>query len=189
MPALYIQERANKGVCKPKADSEVRAIPPDGLHEFSLGQGCLKWEKLAGERCSPLRFSFSKKGTGRCGHRPLQIPLSATLTSQHKAHPSGAFSRGTRQLLCPVGHLLYKRRLFAWQTLYKNKNHAQNKHPECQHCTHRKRQTKAFASQRRTARNERIPPDGFRELCLGQYIPPALPGISSTEELASRRLD
>ena len=114
MPALYIQERANKGVCKPKADSEVRAIPPDGLHEFSLGQGCLKWEKLAGERCSPLRFSFSKKGTGRCGHRPLQIPLSATLTSQHKAHPSGAFSRGTRQLLCPVGHLLWERRLFFW---------------------------------------------------------------------------
>ena len=109
----------------------------------------------------------------------MQIPLSATLTSQHKAHPAGAFSRETRQLLCPVGHLLYKRRLFAWQTLYKNKNHAQNKHPECQHCTHRKRQTKAFASQRRTARNERIPPDGFRELCLGQYIPPALPGISS----------
>ena len=101
----------------------------------------------------------------------MQIPLSATLTSQHKAHPAGAFSRETRQLLCPVGHLLYKRRLFAWQTLYKNKNHAQNKHPECQHCTHRKRQTKAFASQRRTARNERIPPDGFRELCLGQYIP------------------
>ena len=95
MPALYIQERANKGVCKPKADSEVRAIPPDGLHEFSLGQGCLEREKLAGEQCSPLQFSFSKKGTGRCGHRPLQIPLSATLTSQHKAHPSGAFSRGT----------------------------------------------------------------------------------------------
>ena len=85
--------------------------------------------------------------------------------------PTFLFSRGTNRLLCPVGHLLYKRRLFAWQTLYKNKNHAQNKHPECQHCTHRKRQTKAFASQRRTARNERIPPDGFRELCLGQYIP------------------
>ena len=66
--------------------------------------------------------------------------------------PTFLFSRGTNRLLCPVGHLLYKRRLFAWQTLYKNKNHAQNKHPECQHCTHRKRQTKAFASPRRTAR-------------------------------------
>ena len=118
----------------------------------------------------------------------MQIPLSATLTSQHKAHPAGAFSRETRQLLCPVGHLLYTRRHFAWQTLYKNKNHAQNKHPECQHCTHRKRQTKAFASQRRTARTERIPPDGFRELCLGQYIPPALSGISSMREPPLQRM-
>ena len=89
----------------------------------------------------------------------MQIPLSATLTSQHKAHPAGAFSRETeyssalsgissmrgdylekpplqrrwhavpeesrannvrpyrftfsrdQRLLCPVGHLLYERRL------------------------------------------------------------------------------
>ena len=38
MPTLHIQERANKSVCKPQADSEERAIPPDGLNEFSLGQ-------------------------------------------------------------------------------------------------------------------------------------------------------
>ena len=29
----YIQEKADKGVCKPQADSEERAIPPDGFLE------------------------------------------------------------------------------------------------------------------------------------------------------------
>ena len=40
----------------------------------------------------------------------------------------------------------------AQQTLYQGKNHPQNKHPEYQHSTYKKRQTKAFASPRRTAR-------------------------------------
>ena len=40
----------------------------------------------------------------------------------------------------------------AQQTLYQSKNHPQNKHPEYQHSTYKKRQTKAFASPRRTAR-------------------------------------
>ena len=31
MPTLHVQEKANKSVCKPKADSEVRAIPPNGF--------------------------------------------------------------------------------------------------------------------------------------------------------------
>ena len=31
--ALHVQEKADKGVCKPQADSEERAIPPDGFLE------------------------------------------------------------------------------------------------------------------------------------------------------------
>ena len=49
-----------------------------------------------------------------------------------------------------------------------NINHLHKKYLESQHYKYRKRQTKAFASPRRTARNERIPPDGFRGLSLGQ---------------------
>ena len=45
---LQIQERTNKGVCKPKADSEERAIPPGGLNEFSPGQCFSEWEKIDG---------------------------------------------------------------------------------------------------------------------------------------------
>ncbi|WP_443717076.1 hypothetical protein, partial [Ruminococcus sp.] len=49
-----------------------------------------------------------------------------------------------------------------------NINHLHKKYLESQHYKYRKRQTKAFASLRRTARHERIPPNGFWELSLGQ---------------------
>ena len=92
MPTLYIQERANKGVCKPKADSEVRAIPPDGLNEFSLGQCCLEREKLAGERCSPLQIFVFKKGNGAMwASPPTNPPVSY---ADRGIHPSVCSLRG-----------------------------------------------------------------------------------------------
>ena len=54
-------------------------------------------------------------------------------------------------LLVSISHRKAKEKQ-AQQTLYQSKNHPQNKHPEYQHSTYKKRQTKAFASPRRTAR-------------------------------------
>ena len=81
-------------------------------------------------------------------------------------------------LLVSISHRKAKEKQ-AQQTLYQSKNHPQNKHPEYQHSTYKKRQTKAFASPRRTAREtsdsaERV--SGVRPRII---YPPALSGISS----------
>ena len=111
--ALQVQEKADKGVCKPQADSEVRAN--------SAGRV---------EQVFP-RIVFSGMGKDyRANHvRPLR---------------------------------------FVRQTPNYYINHPHKSQSEKQHRRYRKRQTKAFASLRRTARHERIPPNGFWELSLGQ---------------------
>ena len=108
MPTLYIQERANKGVCKPKADSEVRAIPPDGLNEFSLGQCCLEREKLAGERCSPLQIFVFKKGNGAMWASPPTNPPVSYADIPAQGTPFGCPVRGayiTRSIHHLLSHL------------------------------------------------------------------------------------
>ena len=101
MPTLYIQERANKGVCKPKADSEVRAIPPDGLNEFSLGQCCLKREKLAGERCSPLQIFVFKKGNGAMWASPPTNPPVSYADIPAQGTPLGRLFKGDKATPLP----------------------------------------------------------------------------------------
>ena len=101
MPTLYIQERANKGVCKPKADSEVRAIPPDGLNEFSLGQCCLEREKLAGERCSPLQIFVFKKGNGAMWASPPTNPPVSYADIPAQGTPFGRLFKGDKATPLP----------------------------------------------------------------------------------------
>ena len=68
-----------------------------------------------------------------------------------------------------------------------NINHLHKKYLESQHYKYRKRQTKAFASLRRTARHERIPPNGFWELSLGQCFQ-KLRGDASINVINLKRL-
>ena len=95
--ALQVQEKADKGVCKPQADSEVRAN--------SAGRVEQVFPRIV--------FSGMEKDYRANNVRPYD--------------------------LCGKRH-------------NNNLNHPHKRHPEKQHRRYRKRQTKAFASQRRTAR-------------------------------------
>ena len=120
--ALQVQEKADKGVCKPQADSEVRAN--------SAGRV---------EQVFP-RIVFSGMGKDYRANdvRPLR---------------------------------------FVRQTPNYYINHPHKRHPEKQHCRYRKRQTKAFASQRRTARVTSDSAGRVFGVISRIIYPPALSGI------------
>ena len=85
------------------------------------------------------------KSVGCCSGEPLSQAYG--LPAQHKARPSGALK----------GSLIHK-----LANAVSNKvTHMHKKTPEYQHYRYRQGQQPALASHRRTARTERIPPDGF----------------------------
>ena len=102
------------------------------------------------------------KSVGCCSGEPLSQAYG--LPAQHKARPSGALK----------GSLIYK-----LANAIQNKiTHLYWKVPEYQHYRYRQGQQPALASPRRTARYERIPPDGFDMAALevafhGEIPPPA----------------
>ena len=95
-----------------------------------------------------------------------EVPLSQAygLPAQHKARPSGALK----------GSLIHKLANAASNKV----THLHKKAPEYQHYRYKQGQQPALASPRRTARYERIPPDGFGVAALevklhGKTPPPA----------------
>ena len=120
-----------------------------GLTEESHCQSCntLPCRTRVGEKLFFFCFFFSVK-------KKRRITLGRTYWQDNSSTLSGISSRR--------GDLLRGKRR------NNNINHLHKKYLESQHYKYRKRQTKAFASLRRTARHERIPPNGFWELSLGQ---------------------
>ena len=110
------------------------------------------------------------KPVGCCSGEPLSQAYD--LPAQHKARPSGALK----------GSLIHK-----LANAVKNKIHRLHKKtPEYQHYRYRQGQQPALASHRRTARNERIPPDGFDMAVLGVTLPCLFQGRLCTNRYDSR---
>ena len=83
--------------------------------------------------------------TGRCGLLSLGKSAVAISAGRRAGHRPLHFSFQGKQIdSSALSGISSKRGDFC------------SKRPECQHCTYRKGQTKAFASPRRTARNERF---------------------------------
>ena len=126
---------------------------------------------LSGERCSPLRFvrqtlnyyvnhphkSQSEKQHCRYRKRQTRAFASPRRTARETSDSAGRVEQVfPRIVFSGMGKDYRANNVRPYDLCGKrhnnNLNHPHKKHPEKQHCRYRKRQTKAFASQRRTAR-------------------------------------
>ena len=110
------------------------------------------------------------KPVGCCSGEPLSQAYG--LPAQHKARPSGTLKES----------LIHK-----LANAVSNKvDRLHQKTPEYQHYQYRQGQQPALASHRRTARNERIPPDSFDTAALEVTLPCLFQGRLCTNRYDSR---